>query len=127
MRLLMSTNFVIRPPNLATTKNLNNRTTKISVTSSRSTSLRRQSFRIAREHGSETNVVNAEEKHGDALEPDAAAGVRRTAVAKRVDVGGDLRHVDRVVARALAQQVGIVDALRAGQNFLACEALRVAP
>ena len=50
---------------------------------------------------------------------DAAAGMRRTAVFERVNVGRDLREVNLVSFRALREHRWVVYALRAAHDLLA--------
>ncbi len=47
---------------------------------------RRNALGVAREEGALANVLQAEIQHDETLEAHSASGVRRTAVAKRVNV-----------------------------------------
>ena len=84
---------------------------------------RREPLRIAREHAALADIVEAEEEHHDALEPDAAAGVGEGAVLERVDVRLDRREVDGRLHRrgAREQHLRVVDPLGARGDLLAAD------
>lgn len=52
-----------------------------------------QSFRIAREHRSFADVVQAKIKHDDTLHANSTASMRRTSETEGIDVGGDFCDV----------------------------------
>ena len=56
--------------------------------------LGREAVGVAREHRGLADVVEVEEEHHHALEPDAAARVRVGAVLEGLDVVGQRREVD---------------------------------
>ena len=56
--------------------------------------LGREAVGVAREHRGLADVVEVQEEHHHALEPDAAASVRVGAVLEGLDVVGERREVD---------------------------------
>lgn len=80
---------------------------------------RRDALWIAWEHRCLADVVQAEVQHDDTLHANAATSVWWTTKPEGFDVCGDFRCVDGMVFRAFGKELGVVDTLCAGQNFLA--------
>mmetsp|Transcript_9067 Transcript_9067/g.16351 ORF Transcript_9067/g.16351 Transcript_9067/m.16351 type:complete len:204 (-) Transcript_9067:1255-1866(-) len=76
---------------------------------------------VAREEGCLADIVEAAEKHDDALEAHTGAAVGRGAVLEGVDIGLDGVEGDVPPGGALCEQLGFVDALRARDDLLAAD------
>lgn len=76
------------------------------------------SLRITREHGGVANVGQSQEEHHHTLQTDSAARVRVGSVREGLEIGVQRLDGNAAGLGSLGEELGIVDSLSTGHDFL---------